>query len=65
MPSHSPAPINRSINRNDAQIGDKDDLFYAIDSSTILSIDLRNGAGLEILIETIFILLLVFKFTVH
>ena len=50
MPSHSPAPINRSINRNDAQIGDKDDLFYAIDSSTILSIDLRNGAGLEIIL---------------
>ena len=50
VPSHSPAPINRSINRNDAQIGDKDDLFYVIDSSTILSIDLRNGAGLEIIL---------------
>ena len=50
MPSHAPAPRNRSINQNDAQIGEEDALFYATDSSTILSIDLRNGAGLEIVL---------------
>ena len=44
MPSHAPAPRNRSINQNDAQIGKRMLCLLPL-TTTILSIDLRNGAG--------------------